>query len=230
MDGLQKVKNPVTSSRHAAAVNTAKRRKFDAASSHLFSLHSRGLETGQRDSSYLSFNSCTPLRNTELMSEAFRSSSVRISLVAEKLAALSSSKMGSSQQTTRVSSQPIVASWAPQAAAVAVALGVARVGNKDPRGTWLASPAQLFAHASGTLCATASTSVIVANSAPIRLTSFSILETMAVLAREELETRCLSSRISQDSVALQTICHRVLSEACEGDGVWAAQVLLGYLS
>lgn len=53
---------------------------------------------------------------------------------------------------------------------------------------------------------------------------------MAGIAKEEIDEGLLSARITQESMALQTICHRVLSESSEGDGVWASMVLLVYLS
>lgn len=232
-EGRTKAPNPILvnkASAPAASKARTSHRSFEE--THLLALHSKSIAGSHTESSWLSLHNSVPLRHSSLAFWALKAASVRISLVSEKHSPAATPKAGSSQQTTRVNSQPLVAAFSTQAVSVAVALGVARSGLEDPRGVGLSSPLSILRAKHGSLHVTACTDSGTANASPLRLGAFSVLEALSQVARDEIEhkriTRVITHEVD-DNGAVRTLCRRS-SDLKQGDCVWAIIGLMLFLS
>ena len=232
--GLRRAPNPSVGAKSSPAASKAKASKRTSfEQSHILALHSRTVNGSHAESTWLSFQNTISLRHSALAFWALKAASVRISLVSEKNSPAATPKAGSSQQTTRVNSQPLVQTWSTQAAAVGIALGVARAQTEDPRGVGLSSPARILHAPVGSLHTTAATEVIVANAAPLRIAAFSFLEAVRDIAIAEIDTRLITRSVTHEGCAedgaVRTLCKRA-SDLTQGDAVWACLALVLFLS
>lgn len=231
--GMTFAPNPLTKPRHLMKTNSCggRRRRTNHATAHLMSLHSRSVDSANREPSWLSYTASLPLANSCLMQAAIRSSSVRISLVTEKAQRLSGAKMGSSQQTTRINCQPICSAHATQSIAVLVALGAAHSAS-DPRSSFGLRPRALLNPPEEEAFVVASTSRLLPNSLVPFTVAGSLLATLKEVAADEIKSRVISAEIHQDKdSSLPAICNRIVSSdgSSAGDEVWASFALLSYL-
>jgi hypothetical protein len=230
--GLSQHPNPSARASHLErAMPGTTRKKKSLEEGHVLSLHSRCVSSHVGEPSHQSFYSMLPIPSHGLLvAYAIRSSSVRVSAVSEKAAQLTGAKMGSSNQSTRVSVQSVTAAWSVQATACLVALGVARGGTTDPRATHASrSPLQILAgvHSAFVVPSTAATLSL---ALVTRLAPSSLLATCKRIATDELERQEISSRIRQDGAAsLQKLCERIVADE-SGDLAWASFALVSYLS
>jgi len=231
--GLDQHPNPTSRSSHVEKTFSGggtKRSRRSHVESHLLSLHSRDVNNFGGEPCWPSFYSSLPISpHGVLLSAAIRSSSVRVSSVVEKAQNLSGQKMGSSNQTTRVSTQNVTSAWSVQATACMVALGTANKGFDDPRSTGALSPAALLGPQLPEVFVVGSTATSLALALPTRLSPASLLETMKTIAQKELTERMISLRIRQETTHLQEVCERIVQNT-HGDLVWASFALLSYLS
>lgn len=230
-------KSPLSQGEHrlpTASASKTKSSKRSQHSSHVLSLHSKTLCGSYCESTWLTFQRRIALRHTQLAYWAFKAASVRISLVNEKSLNSTSPKAGSSQQTTRVNTQPLVSTWSTQSTAIAIAFGAARSLCEDPRGVGLSSPNSLLHSHLGSFHATACTELMAANVHPLRMSSYSIIETINEVALRELADGHISNSITHDesgagATALRVLCQRA-SDLKQGDAVWAILALTLVLS
>ena len=213
----------------AASKSTNSKRSHHA--SHVLSLHSKTLGGPHSESTWLTHQHRLSLRHAQLAHWAFKAASVRISLVHEKESPVSTPKAGTSQQTTRVNSQPLITTWSTQSTALAVAFGVVRAQFDDPRGVGLSSPSTLLNSSAGSLHATACTETLVCNVHPLRMSAYSIIETINQLAKREISDRHITKAITHEvgEGALRVLCRRA-SDLTQGDAVWAILALILVLS
>ena len=195
--------------------------------SHVFSLQ-RPIEANLREASYLTYQSVLPLESTQLAAAGMRSNSVRASVVFK-----AKKTQGGGQQTTRNSLQDLSASWAAQAASVAIALGAAECSFGDarsPGATCARSAAPLVAGSSTRLdnfVMTSSTRLL-PHALPTRVASHSFLATMQRFATSELEAGAIRSLVPQQVASLKSVCNYILDKT-DGLSIWAAWVLLVHM-
>ena len=232
-DGRTLYPNPVLRASHVerGTATPTKRSKRSHAESHLLSIHARDISSLAGEPAWSSFFSSLPLSpHGVLLTAALRSSSVRVSSVTEKAAALVSANMGSSQQSSRICTQGVTAAWAAQAAACLVSLGIANAGRSDPRATGAASPIALVKGHTAPTFVVPSNATSLGNALTVRLAESNLLETMTRVAEKELKNRLISSRIRQPPKScLRDLCARVVNNT-RGDLVWLCFALLNYLA
>jgi len=197
--------------------------------SHVFSLQ-RPIESNARESSFLVYQSVLPLESASLAAAGMRSNSVRASVVHKVR-----KTQGGGQQTTRNNLQDLSASWAGQAASVAIALGAAEAAfgaARSPGATCAASAAPLVAGARArpdrALFVMTSSTRLLPHALPTRINAHNFLTTMQGFAMSELEAGAIRSLVPQQVASLRTICNHIVDKT-DGVSIWAAWVLLVHM-
>ena len=204
---------------------------------HILSLHSRSIDSSNREPSFLSYEPVLPQIGTQLVQAALRSNSVRCSVVNKQ------PSQGGSMQTPRINLQTMTAAWASQCTSVVLSLAAAKHECEFGNGIKLSNlsatnalePCSLVdptrSPSSGPKYKPfllTSTSRLLPHALSTRLCSHSFIDTMKSIARNEMEMGVLSQLVPQRSDSLVNLCQTIAMDV-DGINVWSSWVLLCFM-
>ena len=228
---------PTGSGGKGPAVPSTADEASQATVNHVASLHARNIDSGSRDPTWLiGYGASVPSMYSRLAVNGVRSNSVNSSVVNK------ARTEGANIQHGRVYSSGISQAAGPQATkvseilAVAESMSVPRDGAfafAQPMATQSVNPAWLWQHtadAASRLLPLTTTSRLLFNANPTKLTSACILHVARGLAQAELDNYAISERMGTVSIMLTTLCNAIVRpQDYSIDNVWSSWVLISYL-
>ena len=201
---------------------------------HLAALKAKDIDSQNTEPAFLLGGFTTDMLWDRLAENSLKSNAVNSSVLNRK------KTQGAANQTTRISCRGIGQAAASQVCAVALAMARSRFLLRI-NGYNIVNP---IATTSVNLCALnlqdnseiseddffciTSTSRLVYNACPVKLSSVSVISTCIDLARRELNDFYISNAMCSQSAKFADICKSILGEM-ELDAVWCSWVLITYL-
>jgi len=170
-----------------------------------------------------------------LLETALKANAVNNSLIERK------KTQGAAFQTPRVNCRGVGQAAAAQCEAVLLSIALAKrmllregIQVVNPMATTSVQPGELLLATRSEICygermCVASTTLLLYNSVPVKLTSVSIRSCAQFLARAELEDCRISEVMGNRNEMLLCVCNSVLGDF-KIDAIWAAMVLIVYVS
>ena len=202
---------------------------------HLVSLKSKDLESTNVEPPFVLGGFVAPMLYDRLAEASLRSNAVNSSVTNRK------KTEGAASQTPRISCKSIGQAAAAQIASVAIASAEARRQIRV-QGTRVMNPVasnavNLCSLALGDIgqfdtdevFAVTSTSRLVYNANPCKLSSVSVMQACTTIAKSELDKHGVSIVMGQSNHMLTTLCSAIIGDVPEVDAVWACWVLITYL-
>lgn len=201
---------------------------------HLATLKSRSVDSREEASHILNGSGC-PEMYDRLLETALKANAVNNSLIERK------KTQGAAFQTPRVNCRGVGQAAAAQCEAVLLTIALAKrmllregIQVVNPMATTCVQPGELLLATRSEICygermCVASTTLLLYNSVPVKLTSVSIRSCAQFLARAELEDCRVSEAMGSRNEMLLCVCNSVLGDF-KIDAIWAAMVLIVYVS
>lgn len=201
---------------------------------HLATLKSKSVESRQEASHILNGAGC-PEMYDRLLETALKANAVNNSLIDRR------KTQGAAFQTPRVNCRGVGQAAAAQCEAVLLSIALAKrmlslegIQVVNPMATTSVQPGELLVSNRtegfyGERMCVASTTMLLYNSVPVKLTDVSIRSCAQHLARCEIEECAISEVMGTRNQMLLCVCNSVLGDF-KIDAIWAAMVLVVYVS